>query len=147
MRAVFLCALLAGCANQVSFQFTLSDGTVATSSSQASGTVNNAGFVTLTDTDWSLTMNLLGLAPGNHVITAGSGDLQIARASTGETYMASLGGTCNVWLDPHNASNGSPVDGHFTCTGLTSTTGKTIDVTNATVEVPIDDPANNPIHK
>jgi hypothetical protein len=144
---IALATVLGGCAVQSSFQFTLSDGTVATSSAQASGDVDNAGFVTLSDPTWSITMNLLGLSPGNHAVGGGSGDLQIARAATGETYMLSLGGTCNVWLDPHNATNGSPVDGHFTCTGLTSTMGKKVDVTNATFEVPINDPANNPIHK
>ncbi len=138
---------LAGCAVHSTFQFTLSDGSVATSSPNASGSVDNAGFLTLNDSTWGLTMDLQGLAPGNHTITAGAGDLQIARPTTGDTFMASLGGSCNVWLDSHGATNGSPVTGHFTCAGLVSTKGNTVDVTSGTFEAPIDDPANNPLKK
>ena len=65
---IALATVLGGCAVQSSFQFTLSDGTVATSSAQASGDVDNAGFVTLSDPTWSITMNLLGLSPGNHAV-------------------------------------------------------------------------------
>lgn len=147
MKRILMAAMLAGCAVHSAFQFTLSDGTVATSSDNASGSVNNAGFLTLSDSAWGLTMNLEGLAPGNHAISAGAGDLQIARTATGDTFMASLGGTCNVWLDAHGTTNGSPVTGHFTCAGLTATTGKTVDVTSATFEVQLEDPANNPLHK
>ena len=137
-------AVLAGCAVHDRFTFTLSDGTVATSGQDATGAIDNAGFVTLSDSQWSFTMNLLGIAPGNHAITAGAGDFQLAHAATGTTFMVSLGGTCNIWLDAHGATNGSPVTGHLTCTGLTSTTGTIVDITNATFEVPLDDPANNP---
>ena len=63
MRLVFMTVLLAGCAIHDKFAFTFSDGTVATSSDTASGSVNNAGFLTLSDDTWSLTMNLEGLAP------------------------------------------------------------------------------------
>jgi hypothetical protein len=147
MKRIFLATLLAGCAVHSTFQFKLSDGTVATSNGDTSGSVNNAGFLTLSDSEWSLTMDLQGLAPGNHAIDAGAGELQIGRTATGDTYMASLGGTCNVWLDAHGTTNGSPVTGHFTCTGLVSTTGKTVDVTTATFEVQLEDPANNPLHK
>ena len=146
MRHIAIMALPAGCAIHDKFAFTLSDGTVATSSDSASGSVNNAGFLTLSDDTWSLTMDLQGLAPGNHAITSGSGELQISQASTGETYMTSLGGTCDVWLDAHGASNGSPITGHFTCTGLTSTKGNVVDVSSGTFEAPISDPANNPLH-
>ncbi len=150
MNLRFIAALtigLAGCAIHSSFDFTLSDGQVATSSPNANGSVDNAGFLTLSDTDWSLTMDLQGLAPGNHAIGAGSGELQIAHVATGETFMASLGGACNVWLDSHGATNGSPVTGHFTCSGLVSTKGNTVDVTNGTFQAPIEDPANNPLKK
>jgi hypothetical protein len=147
MRFIVIAALvLAGCAIHDKFAFTLSDGTVATSSDTASGSVNNAGFLTLSDDAWSLTMDLQGLAPGDHAITNGAGELQISETSSGQTYMTSLGGSCSVWLDAHGASNGSPVTGHFTCTGLTSTKGTTVDVSEATFEVPISDPANNPLH-
>jgi hypothetical protein len=146
-QMVAVATILAGCAVHETFQFTLSDGTVAQSSVDATGSVNNSGFLTLSDSAWSITMNLEGLAPGNHAIGGGTGELQLARAATGDTWAASIGGTCNVWLDAHGATNGSPITGHFTCTGLTSSTNKVVDVTNATFQVPLEDPANNPLHK
>jgi hypothetical protein len=151
MKSIAACALVVtmttnGCAIQESFHFTLSDGTVATSTADATGSVNNAGFLELGDGTWTLTMDLVGLAPGNHTLGAGAGELQISRPS-GETYKVSLGGTCTVWLDAHGSSNGSPVTGTFTCAALTSTMGSTIDVENGAFKAPIEDPANNPLHK
>ncbi len=143
--------VLGGCAvHSGSFTFVLSDGAskmVVTSSDNTTGEVNNAGYLTVQDDTWGLVMDLQGLYPGNHAISPGAGELQLWEKGTGDTYMASLGGTCNVWLDPHGTTNGSPVSGHFSCLGLTSTAGKQVDVTNGDFEVPINDPANNPAHK
>lgn len=145
--SMLLALALGGCAVRESFDFTLTVNGVAqrvTSSADATGEVTNAGVVTLGDASFGVVMDLGGLAPGNHALGAGSGELQLLDQGRGETYAVSLGGTCDVWLDPHGTANGVPVSGHFSCAGLGSTTGKTADVTNGTFEVTINDPANNP---
>ncbi len=135
------------CGARSSFDFGLQDSSgvlQVTSDATATGSVNNAGLVTLGDTEWGLVMDLQGLSAGSHPISMGSGELQIIHKNTVDTYKASLGGTCSVWVDPHGATNGSVVSGTFNCAGLTSTTGTTVTVTNGDFQVPIDDPANNP---
>jgi hypothetical protein len=138
---------LGACTARQSFDFVLVDGDAkipVNSGAQVTGDVNNAGFLTLDDGSWGLTMNLQGLAVGSHDISMTSGELQVHRKDTGETFKTSAGGTCNVWIDPHTTRNGSVVSGHFDCTGLTSITGKKVDVTNGSFQVQINDSANNP---
>lgn len=138
---------LGACGARQSFDFVLKDGdsTIRVASSdEATGDLTNAGFFTLDDGSWGLTMNLLGLANGNHDISMTSGELQVHRKDTGETFKTSLGGTCSVWLDPHGSRNGSVVTGHFDCLALTSVSGKKVDITNGSFQVTLNDPANNP---
>jgi hypothetical protein len=143
-----LLGVLGGCAvHSGSFDFVLSDGRHVTSGVGTTGGVNNAGYLSVEDDTWGLVMDLQGLSPGSHDISSTAGDLQIWEKGTGDRYAASLGGACAVWLDPHGATNGSPVAGHFSCTSLTSATGTQLDVTNGDFEVPINDPANNPTQK
>ena len=138
---------LGACSARQSFDFVLKDGDATlqvNSSAQVTGDVTNAGFLTLDDGSWGLTMNLQGLAAGNHDISMTTGELQIRHKDTGETFKTSAGGACSVWVDPHTMRNGSVVSGHFDCVGLTSVTGKKVDVTNGSFQVQINDTANNP---
>lgn len=147
MLAMIVALHLGACGARQSFAFVLQDGGTTihvASSAEATGTATNSGFLTIDDPAWGLTMNLLGLSPGNHDISMMSGELQLRHQDAGETFKSSLGGTCSVWLDPHATRNGSVITGHFDCAGLVSVTGKKVDVTNGSFQVQLNDPANNP---
>jgi len=141
-------ALLGGCAAQFNtFDFVVADGRHVISAVNATGEVSNAGHLTVGDDQWGLMMDLQGLSPGSHTISPEVGEAVIWDKTTGNTYVASLGGICAVWVDPHGTANGSPVAGNFSCTGLRSAAGKQLDITSGDFEVPVNDPDNNPTLK
>jgi hypothetical protein len=148
--AMIMVGALGGCGSRSTFSFVMKDGDAVqnvSSSADVSGSVNNAGLVTLEDSAWALEMNLQGLSAGNHALSKNAGELQIRHKDTSDTFKTSLGGTCNVWLHPHGSANGSVVSGDLDCTGLTSLMGKQVDITSGSFEVEINDPANNPTKK
>jgi hypothetical protein len=108
------------------------------------GQVDNAGFLSLDDRAWGLTMSLGGLAPGRHVVAKGAGELALMRKGTGDWFTTAEGGSCAVWIDPHKSSNGSAVTGKFDCTNLQASNGLRIDVAGGQFFTRINDAANDP---
>lgn len=142
------CALaLSGCARAPStFAFDL-EGDVSTrarSSATAHGSVDDAGYLALDDEAWGIRIALGGLAPGSRTVAKGSGDLVLMSKVTGDVFTSDLGTTCTVWVDPHDATNGSPVTGWFTCDALGSSTGKRVGVQGGRFATFLDDASNDP---
>ena len=140
MRAL-LAIVLFGCAtsSRSSFDFVLdgdSDEHVH-SGARVSGSVDNAGFLALSDPDlgWAMNMSLGGLAPGDHqaeaTITRKVGTPAIFR------------GKCAVLVDPHETSNGDIVTANFSCSGLTSAAGQHLDVPQGEFRTFINDASND----
>jgi hypothetical protein len=114
------------------------------SGAMVNGQVNNAGYLALDDASWGLAMNLQGLAAGSHALSNKSGTLAIMRKGTGEVFTTDLGGSCTVWLNPHQSTNGSAVTGWFYCSAVTSNTGRKVDVGSGEFRTLINDAGNNP---
>lgn len=127
---------------QSSFAFNLSDKpSDSVSGIDASGEVDNAGFVALDDGVWQLDVSLGGLSVGTHTNV----DVTLLREADGVVFATTLGGTCTVVLDPHDSTNGSAISGVFYCTGLVSSTGlNNVNVSGGQFLTYISDSANNP---
>lgn len=147
--AIGAAAALCGCgAPRSTFDFVLTDGAGREervgSGADVKGEIDNAGYLALDDQSWGLAMNLGGLAAGQHDLSAKAGTLVIIRKGTGDVYNTDLGGSCTVWINPHQSSNGSAVNGIFYCRSLVSNTGKKVDVGSGNFHALINDSANNP---
>ena len=148
MKTWIVCflAIAPGCSARATFDFALT-GDVnerVGSSARVTGSINNAGYLALDDETWELTMSLGGLAIGNHTLEKGSGELRILHKVSLDTYSTSLGGTCTVWINPHQTSNGSAVGGTFYCRDLISSKGRKVNVDGGEFRALINDAANNP---
>ncbi len=141
MKRTLAILLLSACATATrsSFDFVLagdSDEHVH-SGARVAGSVNNAGFLALSDPDlgWSMNMNLAGLAPGDHPASA----TITRKIGTPAIYR----GMCTVIVDPHETSNGDSVTANFTCMGLASAAGQHVDIPQGELKTFINDDAND----
>ena len=116
------------------------------SSGTVRGEVDDGGYLALDDDAWGLKMSLGGLAPGSRTLAKGGGELVIMSKVTGDVFTTGLGGSCTVWVDPHEDTNGSAITGWFTCTGLPTGNGDPIDVKGGRFGTFLNDAANNPQH-
>ena len=140
MKPLTLLLLAVACNGpRSSFDMTLSGGLseqVSTTSS-ASGSVDDAGNLTIDDAVWTLSMTLPGLAPGQN--------LQAPTTLQRAQPPLSLIGTCIVDLAGHEATNGSPVNATFSCASLTSADGATrVALVGGSLLTHIDDSSNDP---
>lgn len=139
MRIAAIALLVACNAPRSSFEMTLGGDVseqVGTSAS-ATGSVDNAGNLTIDDTAWNLSMALPGLAPAEGVATPTT----LERVQPALT----LTGSCKVWLASHASTNGSRIDATFTCDALASPDGTThVSVAGGALHTHIDDAANDP---
>lgn len=143
-----LAALVAGCVGpQSTFAFDLT-GDLATrvrSGANVRGEVDDAGYLALDDDAYGLKIELGGLGPGSRTLgKGGAGSLVIMSKASGDVFETTGEGTCTVWVDPHESTNGSAISGWFTCTTLGSTSGKVVDVKGGRFTTYLDDAANNP---
>ena len=112
------------------------DEQVGTSSS-TTGSVDNAGNLTIDDSAWSLSMTLPGLAPGQNIQAPTTFERVQPRLT--------ITGTCIVNLADHPSTNGSPIKLTFACPALASPDGTThVTVAGGSLTTQIDDSANNP---
>lgn len=133
--------MLSACAApQSSFAFNLSGDATGSVNIEATGEIDDAGDLALDNDAWQLDMSLGGLSTGNH----NDAEVTILRKTDGAIFTTTVGGTCTVILDPHDSSNGSPVNGVFYCTGLMSSTGMTVGVTGGEFLTEINDSENDP---
>jgi hypothetical protein len=143
---IALCvAIASGCSARSAFDFALT-GDInerAGSSARVTGSVNNAGYLALDDDSWALTISLGGFI-GSRTLEKKSGELRILDKRNGDTYSTSIGGTCTVFVNPHQSSNGSAVTGTFYCRDLVSSKGKRVNVDGGEFRTLINDSANNP---
>jgi hypothetical protein len=100
--------------------------------------------MSLDDDAWGLRFALGGLAPGSRTLAKGQGDVLIVSKVRGDQFTTDLGGSCTVWVDPHDSTNGSKVTGWFSCTGLSSSSGKQVTVSAGQFGTFVGDSANNP---
>lgn len=140
MRIALIALLTAACAGpRSSFEMTLT-GDISEqvgSSAEATGSVDNAGHLTIDDGSWTLSMTLPGLTPATALATPTT--LQRLQPAV------MLSGTCQVVLSDHQSTNGSPIDATFSCDGLASSDGTAhVSVAGGSLHTHIDDSANNP---
>jgi hypothetical protein len=133
-----------GCdVDRSSFAFALS-GDIdehVTTTGAVTGVVDNAGDLVIDDGSWQLAMSLQGLGPGGQTLAGSAGELA---DGTTDYFATTIGGSCSVFLAPHESTNGSAVSGTFYCTKLTSSAGKSVNVGGGEFTTFISDTANNP---
>jgi hypothetical protein len=136
-------ALLACGGTPSTFDFTLSGDLSERVASDrgVTGEIDNTGRLALDDGTWLLSMTLNGLQAG---VDQPAGELEVVDRATGDLFSTTIGGTCNVKLDPHGSNNGDLVHGVFHCTGLTSSDGRQVDIGFGEFWTSINDAANDP---
>ena len=138
---------VSGCADdRSSFTFVLS-GDIdekVTSSGGVTGVVDNAGYLVIDDGSWQLEMSLGGLGSGEQTLASSGGELSILHEGTADYFTTAIGGSCSVFVAPHESTNGSAVSGTFYCTNLKSNTGKQLDVGGGEFTTFISDTGNDP---
>ena len=122
------------------YDFTMTGSTGRVSDLDANGLGDDTGVLTIDDGAWHIGMTLGGLAEGTHANVA----MTIIDKTNARIFSTDSGGTCSVFVDPHDATNGSALGGHFTCSALTDGSGDVVDVNGVEFLTYISDSANNP---
>jgi hypothetical protein len=135
MGALYACAVPSS-----SFAFNLSGAAHDQVNSDATGEIDNAGDLSLQTAGYELTMSLGSLTVGEH----DNAEVTILLQNSGDVFTTAVGGSCTVFINPHDDSNGSDVSGLFFCTGLMTSTQLQADLTGGQFVTEINDSANNP---
>ena len=138
--AIFALALVACGTPRSTFDFVMTGDVGRVSDLDATGVVDDTGVLAIDDAAWHLGMTLGGLAEGTHA----SVPLTIIDKTGGRIFSTESGGACSAFVDPHDATNGSSISGHFTCAGLSDGRGDVVDVNGVTFLTYISDAANDP---
>ena len=136
-----LAASMCACGRpESSYDFVISGATGRVSDRAAMGLVDNTGALEIHDAAWHIGMTLGGLAEGIHQNVP----MTFIDKTNAQIFSTDNGGTCSVFVDPHDTTNGSAFSGHFTCTGLGDGSGGVVDVNGVEFLTYISDAANNP---
>jgi hypothetical protein len=137
--AAATCACACG-SPRSTFDFTMTGDVGRVSDRDATGLVDDTGVLAIDDAAWHLGMTLGGLYEGSHANVA----ITIIDKSNARIFSTDQGGSCTVFVDPHDTTNGSSISGHFSCTALADGTGNVVDVNGVEFLTYISDAANNP---
>ena len=136
-----LAASMCACGSpQSSYDFVMSGPTGRVSDQDATGLVDDTGTLSIDDEAWHIDMALGSLAKNEHDNVA----VTIIDKTKARIFSTQNGGTCTVYVDAHDTTNGSAFSGNFKCTGLDDGSGDIVDVTGLEFLTYISDSANNP---
>lgn len=139
-RILVLAASMCACGTpQSTFDFVMTGTVGRVSDRAATGLVDDTGVLAIDDDAWHLGMTLGGLAEGTHANVS----MTIIDKTNARIFTTDDGGTCTVFVDPHDTTNGSAIGGHFTCTAI-SDGADVVDVDGVEFLTYISDAANNP---
>lgn len=136
-RFIFVLACACATASRSSFDLVLSTNEHVNSGARVSGSVNNAGMLSLNDPDigWSIHLALDGMSAGSHKANA----VVVRKVEKPGIF----NGACTVVLDNHETSNGDIVRGTFTCKDLTTSDGDHLAISVGDFKTFINDAAND----
>jgi hypothetical protein len=122
------------------YDFVMTGDVGRQSDRDATGLVDDTGVLTIDDRLWQIGMTLGGLGEGQHLNVP----VTLIDKVGGRIFSTGSGGTCTVFVDAHDTTNGSSFGGHFTCTALGDGAGGVVDVNGLDFLTYISDAANNP---